>query len=237
MLQIANKVRISEPRESEELPAAESFRRALAIARRQLPALLVVVSLVALMAIVYLVTTAPKYTASATMVIDTSNKLNQQQTIMADAVVDFTAVETQVEILKSDNVALSVITDLNLGRDPEFVESGGGLLAIAIGAIMDLLAPSASAPSEAELEQTILRKFQGMASIKRNGMTYAISISFTSLNPDRAAQIANAIADAYIRDQVEFEVPGDETCRNLAAEGQCRAARSGARRREGGAGF
>ncbi len=203
MLQIANRVRVPEPRESQELAAAETFRRFLAIARRQLPAIVAVVSLVVLLAIIYLVTTPPKYTAVATMVIDSSNKLNQQQqTILNDAVVDSTAVETQVEILKSDNVASSVIRDLDLANDPEFVGPGRGLLAIAIGAITSLLAPS-SAPSESELAETALRTFQRMASIKRNGMTYAINISFTSLNRDRAAKIANAIADAYVVDQME----------------------------------
>ena len=34
-------------------------------------------------------------------------------------------------------------------------------------------------------------------------MTYIIAISFRSLNADRAAQIANAVADAYIDDQLE----------------------------------
>ena len=202
MLQIANKVRIPDSRQSEEPAAAESFRRALAMARRQLPAILIIVSLVVLTAVAYLMTARSKYTAVATMVIDVNNKLNQQQTIMNDAVVDSTAVETQVEILKSDNVALSVIRKLNLLEDPEFVDSGG-LLATALGAIMNLLSHSASSPTQAELEQTVLRKFQGMETIRRNGMTYAINISFTSLSPDRAAQTANAIADAYIDDQME----------------------------------
>ena len=202
MLQIANRVRVPEPRESEEFAAAEGFRRFLAIARRQLPAILTVVPLVVLLAIVYLVTAPPKYTAVATMVIDNNNKLSQQQTIMNDAVVDSASVETQVEILKSDNVALSVIKNLELTKDPEFVGPDRGLLAIVIGSIMNLLAPS-PAPSESELPQTALRAFQGMESIKRNGMTYAISISFTSLSADRSAQIANAIADAYVVDQME----------------------------------
>ena len=39
--------------------------------------------------------------------------------------------------------------------------------------------------------------------VKRSGLTYAIDIDFKSLNPDRAAQVANAIADAYVVDTLE----------------------------------
>ena len=42
-----------------------------------------------------------------------------------------------------------------------------------------------------------------METVKRDGPTYVINISFTSRNPDRSAQIANAIADAYIMDQMQ----------------------------------
>jgi uncharacterized protein involved in exopolysaccharide biosynthesis len=37
-------------------------------------------------------------------------------------------VETQVEILKSENISLAVIRDLHLIEDPEFTGSGGGVL-------------------------------------------------------------------------------------------------------------
>ena len=39
--------------------------------------------------------------------------------------------------------------------------------------------------------------------VKRIGLTYIIQIAFKSPNPDRAAQIANAIAEAYIDDQLQ----------------------------------
>ena len=45
--------------------------------------------------------------------------------------------------------------------------------------------------------------FQSRLSIKRIGLTYVIQINFRSYNPERAAQIANAVADAYIVDQLE----------------------------------
>jgi succinoglycan biosynthesis transport protein ExoP len=42
-----------------------------------------------------------------------------------------------------------------------------------------------------------------MLTIKRRAMSYVIEIAFQSENPERAAQIANAVADAYIVDSLE----------------------------------
>ena len=39
--------------------------------------------------------------------------------------------------------------------------------------------------------------------VSRVGMTYVIEIGFKSIDPDRAAQIANAVADGFIVDQLE----------------------------------
>ena len=48
-----------------------------------------------------------------------------------------------------------------------------------------------------------VQAFQDRLGIRRIGLTYVIQISFRSYSPDRAAQIANAVADAYIDDQLE----------------------------------
>ena len=39
--------------------------------------------------------------------------------------------------------------------------------------------------------------------VKRSGLTYTIDIEFKSLNPERAAQVANATADAYVFDTLD----------------------------------
>ena len=53
------------------------------------------------------------------------------------------------------------------------------------------------------LERYALGTFQGDLTTKRVGMTYAIQIDFNSLSPKRAAQVANAVADAYITDTLD----------------------------------
>ena len=59
------------------------------------------------------------------MLIDTRKaQFLQQQPSYSDAQVDSATVESQVRVLKSDVVALSVIKNLQLTQDPEFVELG-----------------------------------------------------------------------------------------------------------------
>ena len=203
MLQVPVKPVVAQSSEVHESTSVESLRRILAIARRQLSVIVAIFIVIFALTLVYLATTPSRFTATASMVIDTTKmNLFQQQTIMNDAVVDSTAVETQAQVLRSDNVALSVIQELHLTNDPEFVGSGGGLLPLIARSIYGLFTAS-SAPSQNELTQTALGTFRKLENIRRDGLTYVISISFTSLSPERAAQIANAIADAYVVDQMD----------------------------------
>ncbi|MBI5128464.1 MAG: polysaccharide biosynthesis tyrosine autokinase [Rhodopseudomonas palustris] len=177
----------------------ESLASYLEIVRRQFPTILTIVAVSLLLAVLYLFTAVPQFTSTASMVIDTRKvQLFQQQSILGDIGVDSATIETQVEILKSENISLAVIRELRLTEDPEFVGSGGGLL----GAIARLLS-SADEKSELELTRTALERFEKNRTIKRLGLTYVMEIGFTSIDPQKAARIANAIADAYIVDQLE----------------------------------
>ena len=45
--------------------------------------------------------------------------------------------------------------------------------------------------------------FESRLKVQRVGLTYVILISFRSTNAERAAQVANAVAEAYVNDQLE----------------------------------
>src|SRR6476646_5525239 len=83
-----------------------------------------ILSIAATIAILSLKT--PKYTATASLLLDVRRS---QPTIDAqvNSPVDSSVIETQIEILKSDAVAIAVMDTLNLWGDPEF-KGGGGLL-------------------------------------------------------------------------------------------------------------
>jgi succinoglycan biosynthesis transport protein ExoP len=186
-----------------ETSPAQSLASYIEIVRRQFPTMIAILSGCVILALLYLFTAAPQFTSTASMVIDTRKvQLFQQQSILGDIAVDSATVETQVEILKSENISLAVIRDLHLTEDPEFVGGGGGLVGALIGAVAGLFSDS-HPPSEFELTRKALGLFEKNRTIKRLGLTYVMEIGFTSKDPAKAAKIANAIADAYIVDQLE----------------------------------
>src|SRR5712664_4208771 len=89
-------------------------------------------------------------------------------------------------------------------RDPDVGAPRGGLISAILGSVFSLfVSPSEEHRSESALTQRAIQNLESQLTIKRVGMTYIISVAFKASSPERAAQIANAIADAYIVDQLE----------------------------------
>ena len=189
--------------ETRKLSSAEIFSSVVSFLQQQY--LIIVVTILATLGlgVVYLLSAKPTYTATATLIIDSrKNQLFQQQSVLGDIPVDSSSVESQVQIVKSESIALSVIKELNLAEDPEFSGSGGGLIGTLIGSVTHLF--SASTPtSDFETTRRTVEAFANRLTVRRVGLTYIIEIAFSSYSADHAAQIANAVADAYVTDQLE----------------------------------
>jgi succinoglycan biosynthesis transport protein ExoP len=138
-----------------------------------------------------------KYQAAATMLID-KQRLHffQQQSVVGDLAIDTNAaIEGQLEVLKSDAIAVSVIKKLQLERDPEFA------IAEPADGLFSALNSHRPAPlTDAQRERHHLDVFAGLRTVKRIGPSFAIEVGFQSHSPARAAEVANAIAEAYISD-------------------------------------
>jgi succinoglycan biosynthesis transport protein ExoP len=185
---------------------SDSVKSLTSLVRRRLPIFLVVIPCALTLGLLYLLTTPPSYTAVARMLIDTRKvpAFQQQQQTNGDSMIDTVAVATQVEILTSDNVSKAVIKDLKLTEDPEFVGPGGGLIGMLVKSIADLFdSGSSEAVSETQLKRRALAAFESRRKITRVPQTYAMEIKFRSHDPNKAAEIANAISDAYVVDQLE----------------------------------
>jgi succinoglycan biosynthesis transport protein ExoP len=191
----------------------ELYTELISFLRRQRSTIVFAFLTAIALAACYLLTAAPWYTGHAVLVLDSHKpQLFQSTSALADVPVDSAAVDTQIEVLFSENIALSVIKDLHLDNDPEFISPPRGLKGTVLGIVNDLInvalpsrEPSnASAPSaEFQYTQWALNTFQSRLKARRIGLTYAIQIDFQSLNPDRAAQIANAVGHAYVMDALE----------------------------------
>jgi succinoglycan biosynthesis transport protein ExoP len=147
---------------------------------------------------VYLFTTPPLYSAQARLMIDPGRIQVLRQPILGDET--WQMIESQMEILKSEDVALKIIENLHLTRVPEFIGPLRGLIGIAQNLISN---PFRKPKSESALTQRAVQAFEHQLTVSRVGGTYIIEIDFQSIDPDRAAQIANAVADEFIADQME----------------------------------
>ena len=151
-------------------------------------------------AFVYLTGATPLYTARALIRIDPqeTNLLDPSDTGVSNASVEATRLVTEVEILKSSNIGLQTISDLDLEQSKEFGPSVSLADQFKLTLGFDLPAP----PSGSDLTNLSLRKFNDALSVRRLGLTYIVSVEATTPDPMLSASIANTHAAMYIQDQV-----------------------------------
>jgi polysaccharide biosynthesis transport protein len=196
------------PRVEHEPSAAETIARGLGIVRRQVFVVLAFAVLGAALGAFYVLKAPPKYTATVTLLADTRKiELVQQPTVYDQATIQSAgAMETQVELLRSDEVALRVIKKLHLSEDPRFV---GSHRQNVLQSLLHSVAPGyfseLPALSEDERQSLALAQFDKNLTVARVGVSFAIEIDFESRYPDLAAEIANAVADVYIELQRSTE--------------------------------
>jgi len=178
----------------------DNFRKVIG---RQLPLVGLIIGCCLALGLLYLLFTPPLFTATGTMLIDTRKvQLLQQQSVLGDIALDAGTVQTQVEVLKSENISRAVIRKLNLTEDPEFVGPGKGVISSVVGFITGLFG-SGKLRTPEEIEDAVLEAFDHARSVSRLGLTYVMQLTFRSQDPAKSARIVNAIADAYINDQLD----------------------------------
>src|SRR5262249_13729697 len=133
-------------------------------ARRRLWVILFSVLLMCGIGFTYFIVVPAPYTGVATLTIDTRKfQLFQQPVSLGDQSFESSAeVESQLEVLKSENIALKVINDLHLADDSEF----GTAAAIPI---ISSLVETRRPDSEAWRTRNALRIFDKRFTVKRRG--------------------------------------------------------------------
>ncbi|MCK1575127.1 GNVR domain-containing protein [Bradyrhizobium sp. 174] len=178
--------------------AVLSFDRVTDVLRRQWPLIAAAVGASLALVIVYLVLAKPMYTANARIMMDT----RQTQVLDKDsgtnsALIDTGYVDSQVEVINSDDLILSIVRRLRLTEDPEFNGSNPGLLAVVTGKIMSVF-ESGEPPTQERIEHAVVESIQKSLRVERVLTTYVLSLNYRAHSPDKAVKIVNAIADAYI---------------------------------------
>ena len=116
------------------------FAALIGFIRRQFVVVLFVMLLTIVLAVVYLFTTPPLYRGHAEIMIDPGKVQLFQHSIFGDDPINAQMVDSQIEILKSDNFALSIIKKLQLIQNPEFVESTPRVISFARSLLSNVVA-------------------------------------------------------------------------------------------------
>ncbi|MFH0295884.1 polysaccharide biosynthesis tyrosine autokinase [Bradyrhizobium sp. 31Argb] len=184
----------------------ELINTALAFLRRQYVVIILATVLGMAACLIYLRITPPTYTALVQVMLENSAKAQfiRQQSILAEPAFDRSLFETQVEVLKSRGLAVQIITQFNLADDPDFKPSPRSLPSVfqRVRAVFGLSPPQdLQPPPPSEPQDGLISAFQGRVSVNRISFSDLIEIGYSSSDPVRAAEIANAIASVYLADQ------------------------------------
>lgn len=171
---------------------------------------LVVAALAA--ALVYLAGATPTYQARAQLLIESKVPHSFiEQISEAFVALDTPQVESQLALLRSEQIAELVVRKHDLVDDPELhgrVPSWSLFGSWSTPDPKAAPAPAAApggqqdAASEADKLLSAIAGLQSRMDVRRHGLSYAIDIVYSSADPAKAARIANAIADGYVEDRL-----------------------------------
>ncbi|MCX8998428.1 polysaccharide biosynthesis tyrosine autokinase [Rhizobiaceae bacterium BDR2-2] len=184
----------------------------LAVVYRQWRVVAVCVVAAILVGLGFLLTSVPRYQATASLLIDRANtEVVQQLTPVGPTGEDEGNVLSQLEILTSQTIALAVVDKLNLLENPVFNANDSSLVSTVIGTVRSLVNVGAWFSSGDDAEDSLAvddRRQQAAAqllknlSVSRVGRTYVLAVSYESTSPQFSADVANAIASEYLVDKL-----------------------------------
>ena len=178
----------------------------------------------------YIATTDPIYTARTQILIEPKiSQLLQSQAAEVNLSLDTAQVESQIAVMQSEKIAMMAIKQLKLQddpvfnqpRSPSFAQRLRKLEAVAVsffalqdqpwylslrdtlGKHFNMDAGKTVELSDFERSRRTMTNFRDSLDVRRVGVSYVIDISLSARNAQMAADIANATADAFVREQLE----------------------------------
>lgn len=181
-----------------------SLRWTVAALRRRWWLFVVVVVAMTALAAGYAVVKPPIYTATTQIILDPRSGSDGSYAASGGNGVDPMAVDSQVEMLKSRDIALAVTRELKLVDDPGFARPS--LLGRWLG--------SRGVTDPKVREQAVVEVLAQNLDVHSLGLSSVISVSYRDPSADDAARIANMFARAYINSQLSVKA---EEARQLAS--------------------
>jgi uncharacterized protein involved in exopolysaccharide biosynthesis/Mrp family chromosome partitioning ATPase len=131
----------------------------------------------------------PQFEATARIQIDPSRNPLAKSPAETNATLTPEAIETEVSVISSLDVAQKVVKKLKLTNDPEFSKAVNEQSGVAM--------------SESERTAAIAGALLNKLSVSRDKLTYIIQVKFRSRDPIKASRVANAFAEGYLETKID----------------------------------
>jgi exopolysaccharide transport family protein len=153
-------------------------------------------------ALAYVATATTLYTANSAVLVDPrrANVVETNQSVLTNFGTDDATIESQTLLIQSLTILQRVVDKLKLTQDPEFMAKPG--LLDPIRNLFRSSGPVDGASPEDAARAYSIYLLQRRMKVTRQGTTFLVDIAVSSESPQKAATIANAVADAYFEEQV-----------------------------------
>jgi polysaccharide biosynthesis transport protein len=156
--------------------------------------------LVAVLAFLVVSNMRPIYRSVNTMLIEQGkNKVVSIEEVYSQGMIQREYYQTQVEILKSDDLARKVVRKLNLASHPDFDprQAEHSWWSRLLGS------PEIVAASDRQAEDAAVQRLKAGLQVQLVRNSQLVQVGFSSFDKELAAKVPNAIADTYIESDLD----------------------------------
>ena len=158
-------------------------------------------------AIAVIANLTPVYRATASVLIEaTRGKVVSIEEVYGGASANREYFQTQAEFLRSRDVSLRAIRELGLVEHPAFDprQRKPGAIEQVVAAVRSRLRQTESdTREEAELEAIVLARVQASLDVTPVRLSQLVQVHFEAHDPKLASAVANAVAESYIRSDLD----------------------------------
>lgn len=160
----------------------------------------------------------PVFTSRATVALES----RQEQVVDIESVVtglsgDQATINTEVEVIRSRGIIEKLVARMNLVEDPEFNPhlrpEPSFSIGKAINMVRDLAGvspPAPRTPTDRAIVDSVIDEVLRVISVSNIRQTFVFQITATSEGPEKAAELANTLAQLYILEQLETKFDATE---------------------------
>ncbi|HLG45003.1 MAG TPA: polysaccharide biosynthesis tyrosine autokinase [Reyranella sp.] len=193
-------------------------REILRLLNRRKWHLIGVTLLVGVLVAIVMLQITPQYRASALVMLDTRKaKVTNTTDVLTGTPVDITAVQTEIEVLRSASLLGRVVDRLRLDLDPEYGNAPPSVISLALGtgrAFVERVLGLSSKPKEQAGDNTprarALTVLAQNLQIATRGRSFVIAISLDSVQGAKAKRIVDVVTDYYLVDQLQAKLDANK---------------------------